>query len=370
MKKSLIVMAVAAALPGVALAESSVQLFGVMDAGVTHQSQGGSSMTGLTTAGETPSLWGMKGTEDLGGGLKASFWLESLINATNGTNGGMQLFERRSTVDLSGNWGAIRLGRDYVPTFENAVMFDPFGAVGAGTPSYITILPYLNITGSQSGTAPGVFANNQITYLYNFGANEYGFFGGNGLTAKLTYSASNNSSSAPGGSSAGSYVGGRLAYFSGPFYGAIAYGSTNLDGTNKLNVTNLGAWYDLGAIKPMFMYGSVKSDLGTITAPAGATSSYWSLAATAPLGKGTFKVSYSALSNNISDAKTNQFSVGYVYNLSKTTALYGTASALSNKNGATGFIAGGAASGGGFAAAAGDATANATAFDLGIRHAF
>src|SRR4051812_4868252 len=140
MKKSLIALAVMAA-AGAASAQSSVTLFGIVDATISHYSGGGQHNTILTNSGYNSSRLGFRGTEDLGGGLAASFWLEAGINNDNGsftsantnntlggaTGGGGLTFARRSTVSLSGGWGEVRLGRDYVPTFWNTTLFDPFG---------------------------------------------------------------------------------------------------------------------------------------------------------------------------------------------------------------------------------------------------
>src|SRR5205085_4224819 len=130
MKKSLIALAVMAA-AGAASAQSSVTLFGIVDAAVSRYDSGGSgdAVTKLTNSGYNSSRLGFRGTEDLGGGTSASFWLEAgLANddgqgaATNSNNqasgagaavAGRQglTFNRRSTVSLSGGWGEGRLGR-------------------------------------------------------------------------------------------------------------------------------------------------------------------------------------------------------------------------------------------------------------------
>ena len=153
MKKSLIALAVLAA-AGAASAQSSVTLFGIVDATVQRvsNSDGGPSVTRLTNSGYNSSRLGFRGTEDLGGGMSASFWLEAGMNnddgqgaATNTNNqasrcrllacNGRQglTFNRRSTVSLAGGWGELRLGRDYTPQFWNLTVFDPFGTNGAGT---------------------------------------------------------------------------------------------------------------------------------------------------------------------------------------------------------------------------------------------
>jgi predicted porin len=134
MKKSLIALAVLAA-SGAAMAQSSVTLFGVVDATVRYVDGGTSgNIWSLTNSGYNSSRLGFRGTEDLGGGLSASFWLEAGVNNDNGTgsatstnntvagsasaNTGTQglTFNRRSTVSLAGSWGELRLGRDLCRT--------------------------------------------------------------------------------------------------------------------------------------------------------------------------------------------------------------------------------------------------------------
>ena len=140
MKKRLLVLA-ALGFVGAASAQSSVTLFGVLDADVSHYSQGGLSRTMLGSSGSTPSQLGFRGTEDLGGGLSANFWLEAALLNDSGagaaTGGGLS-FSRRSTVSLAGDFGEIRLGRDFSPSYWNHVMFSAFGTVGPGAGSSIT----------------------------------------------------------------------------------------------------------------------------------------------------------------------------------------------------------------------------------------
>ncbi|RYF75452.1 MAG: porin, partial [Comamonadaceae bacterium] len=151
MKKSLVALA-ALAVAGVASAQSSVTLFGVVDASISHYEATSrysnanpfalnlgslkQSSTVLANSALNSSRLGFRGTEDLGGGLAAGFWLEAGVNNDEGTGtatgGGLQ-FNRRSTISLSGPFGEIRLGRDYTPTFNNDSVFAPFGTNGVGT---------------------------------------------------------------------------------------------------------------------------------------------------------------------------------------------------------------------------------------------
>jgi predicted porin len=114
-----------AVLPGLATAEPSVQIFGIIDAGILVQdkSPAGGSLTRLETSGLRQSVWGLKGSEELGGGLKAFFNLESHFDTDTGAlhptgdapGSGTILFRRQANVGLAGGWGSITVGRQYGP---------------------------------------------------------------------------------------------------------------------------------------------------------------------------------------------------------------------------------------------------------------
>lgn len=108
-----------ALLPALAQAQSSVTLYGLLDVAVASQNLGNGSVTGLQ-GGSFPSRFGVRGTEDLGGGLSATFQLESELNVDNGSGtaqGGGLNFQRISTVGLNGSFGDLKLGRTYTPAF-------------------------------------------------------------------------------------------------------------------------------------------------------------------------------------------------------------------------------------------------------------
>ena len=127
MKKSLLALAVLGAFAGVASAQSSVTLYGTIDLSAKYVKNTGSDRrVSLSQDGINSSQLGFKGVEDLGGGLKAGFVLLSGINADTGT-ANAKFWNRRATVSLMGNFGEVRLGRDYTPTFWNNTIFDAFG---------------------------------------------------------------------------------------------------------------------------------------------------------------------------------------------------------------------------------------------------
>jgi predicted porin len=390
MKKSLIALA-ALAVAGVASAQSSVTLFGVVDAGISHYTNKGSdalgrgysaSRTALSNSGESSSRLGFRGTEDLGGGMAASFWLEAGLMNDDGqlgqdigwpgkSVGAADIFNRRSTVSLSGGWGEIRLGRDYVPTFWNDTIFDPFGTVGVGTnlitragqtvqalASAATGLPSASVVGA----AEYVRASNSIGYFLppNLG----GFYG------QLMYAFGESDDDWTTGQSisTGDLWGARIGWSNGPINVAASYSETVLadvgtaDLKNKL--ANIAAWYDFGVAKVSLEYSQSKFSAPGLTLPK---ATGWLIGGWVPVGAGTIKASYGNVKLDApgvsADPKANQWALGYVHNLSKRTALYATVARISNKNGA-GITVGGPAY------AAGLTPKNSTGYDFGLRHAF
>jgi len=116
MKKTLIVAALSGVFATAAHAQSSVTLYGLIDAGLTYtNNQNGSHNYKMTSGSVNGSRWGLRGAEDLGGGLKAIFTLENGFNIANGQLGQQgREFGRQAFVGLSSNqYGAVTLGRQY-----------------------------------------------------------------------------------------------------------------------------------------------------------------------------------------------------------------------------------------------------------------
>ena len=117
MKKSLLALAVLGTFAGVASAQSSVTLFGIVDVGIRNVKNGSNpDLWTQSTDGLNSSRLGFRGVEDLGGGLSAGFWLEAGLAADAGnmggsngsaapTNGSSNIFNRRSTVSLMAQLG-------------------------------------------------------------------------------------------------------------------------------------------------------------------------------------------------------------------------------------------------------------------------
>jgi predicted porin len=110
---------------------ADVTIYGIMDIGINGDSSDNDVLRldgGEGTAIELPSIWGIKGSEDLGGGLKASFALESDLNASDGSariTGGDRFWARQSNITLSNDMGSIKLGGIYSPAIIAASKVDP-----------------------------------------------------------------------------------------------------------------------------------------------------------------------------------------------------------------------------------------------------
>jgi predicted porin len=367
MKKSLVALAVLAA-SGAAMAQSSVTLWGVADAGLTQASSAVNKKTQLTNSNISSSQLGFRGNEDLGGGMAAHFWLEAGVANDNGSGGGTNTnnqasgnvaaangtqgltFNRRSTVSLSGAMGEIRLGRDYSPQFWNLTVFDPFGTNGIGTNRMFngaTIIP-----GGTSGTM--VRASNSINFLYNHGKNATYASGNEGFHASVQKYYGENASNAAGNTgSDGNGNGIRVGYNAGPLSVAYANSSTTFASGN-VKTSNLGGAYNFGVAKVMAQ---------TATDKVGATleGKGQLIGVTVPMGGGTFKVANSQYETNAAGNPTaKQMAVGYVYDLSKRTAVYGTYARVTNSGGSATALGG----------TTGAANLSSKGTDIGVRHSF
>ncbi len=346
MKKTLIALAVVAA-SSTAMAQSSVTLFGIVDAALAHVSANGISKTGITNSGLNSSRFGIRGTEDLGGGLKAGFHLEGALNndtgtGANGTSAGGLDFRRKSYVTLTGGFGELRVGREYAPTFWNTTIYDPFGTNGVGQYQGPGILAAAG--GTNNGAA--VRLDNSISYLMS----------ASGFNLHAMWASGENASNVP--AKTNDYLGARLNYAAGPLDVSFAFGKNKgAAGPVDVTYTNMGVAYDMGAFKPMFQYNIEKDD--TLKA------SGWLLGVVVPMGAGNFKAAYSRIDIANSANDWNKFAIGYDYSLSKRTILYTTYATVNNKGLQVASVSNNGLSAG---AAAPGGTSNG--YEFGIRHAF
>ncbi len=359
MKKSLLALAVLGVFAGAASAQSSVTLYGTVDlSGKYVKNDGASKKLTLARDGINSSQLGFSGIEDLGGGLKAGFDLLASIGADSGDLGAGQaigggagkFFTRRSVIKLIGNFGEIRAGRDYTPTFWNNTIYDAFGTNGLGDSSHV----------GQVLSSTFVRADNSVEYYLP--SNLGGFYG-------QVMAATGEKNSATETSNSGRYIGARVGFAAGPFDVAGAYGTQrngNLFG-DSVKTYNIGGSYDFGFMKLM---GYVDRDtVGNVKETRG------SISTVIPFGQSEVHLGYSrgkktvdntAVSPAPSNATTNtvwQAAATYQYNLSKRTAMYGTVSTLKNGDLSANSVGGGNP----FGAVTGPTSKG---FELGLRHFF
>jgi predicted porin len=358
MKKSLLALAALGAFAGSAAAQSSVTLFGIVDLAATWVETADVEKYLLATSGNATSRLGFRGVEDLGGGLRAGFWLEGETfaddgNASAGATAAFN-FRRRSTVSLMGGFGEIRLGRDYTPTFWNWTVFDPFGTNGVGAATNLALGGDLQraLSGTTFGTL--VRANNMVAYILPAGQF------GPGLYGQIQAAAGE-------GANGNKYYGGRLGWAGGPFDVAGSYGLTDcLDTACNIDMTvwNVGGSWNFGFMKLSGFYGEMEAEGNNNKARR----MNWYVGAVAPFGQWNFKASYGGTDgkNLLSNEDASQWAIGVDYNLSKRTALYATWSSINNDGGSSDgarFIVSGQSSG----LTPGN---NSSGGQIGVRHSF
>ena len=299
MKKTLVALAALAATG--AFAQSTVTLYGKIDAGLEFKDVGGVSTTKLQSGNFSGSRWGMKGTEDLGGGLKANFQVESGFNVDAGSSGqGGLLFGRQAYVGVSGGFGSLTVGRQYTPG-DNALGWDAMGATGAmAGPMYAVFTSnYANIDNKATGRQ-----NNSISYsLPAMG----------GVGAQVMFAP--NESDAAGQR----YTGLNVSYAGGPLYAVAAWEQQTTTGAAASNSGWVaGGSYDLGAAKVSVGFAGGTSD-------ASVKDTGWSVGVAAPVGAATLSAGYASETSKTAagaESKTTAFGLNAVYMLSKRTNAY------------------------------------------------
>jgi predicted porin len=345
MKKSLIVLAALGAFAGVASAQSSVTLFGVVDLSANSIKNGKTSIKSMNSDLLNSNRLGFRGTEDLGGGMSAGFWLEGGLAADTGTPAGFN-FTRRSTLSLSGSFGEIRLGRDYTNSFSTVATFDGYGANGLASPISLYLGGYNPTSDLGSGAGTTVRANNMLGYF---------------LPGKLGGLYGSFQHAAGEGVKGNKYTGFRLGYAAGPVNVSASMASTDVAAADKYKSTSIGGSYDLGVAKIQGFWDVRKFGSLKYTTTAVSTN--------VPLGQGEFRFSYSkgnASGGTIGANDSTLWGVEYIYNLSKRTALYGQYGRLSNDGAAKATMVGAGVLGATEAAGG----YSSSGYGVGVRHSF
>ncbi len=225
---------------GFAQAQTAVTIYGRLDLGVhysTNMTPNGSGLTEVASGAASSSRWGVRGTEDLGGGLKALFTLEGGINPDTGTVAQSgRLFGRQSTVGLGGSFGTVNIGRQNSLAYDIEAANEPFGWANLFEDGFI----YDNYTSKRW--------DNSIRYSGKFGA----------VSTGLMYAFGEQAAS----SSAFRNVGASIGYGDGPLDINAAYQETrNRLGTPDHKVIILGGSYQFTGVKFFLDYMNHRSDI-------------------------------------------------------------------------------------------------------------
>jgi predicted porin len=374
MRKSILLVAAAASATA-AHAQSSVTVFGVLDVGLAQvKNTGSAAARGVVTGGNSTGRLGFRGTEDLGDGLTASFWLEGEVQADTGGAAGFS-FQRRSTVSLAGKSGEARLGRDYTPVYYNMLAFDVYSQRGMGIIEYFgpTVAAAQGGAFSSGGAAFNYFRNSN-SLAYFLPASLGGWYGS--VQYSFGERASNTPTSATNSARQGDSLGGRLGYSAGPLDVGVSYMnfhdvSRAASYVDDYTVFNVGASYNFGVVKVLTFVQQERLD-GRGVLPDFKFNTY-AIGASIPVGSGLIRGAVSKYDNKTSTAiasgaDATKFAMGYVYSLSKRTALYADVARVSNKGSATFQVGGYGSSISGVVAPV--AGGKSTGLAVGIRHSF
>jgi predicted porin len=360
MKKSLLALGVLGAFAGVAQAQSAVQIYGNVDAGLVKRTD-----QTLAIGKRANNTLGFKGTEDLGNGLKALFQLEIRYEPDTGSieqgAGGAPrpLFQGQSRVGLEGDFGMVRLGRGLTAFQETSISFEPFHGIPSpvGFQTDLTVAGYTSdplgfVGNSTNRFSNAVFYNSpafagfQInTTIGTKEANQGAAVVGRGSTALPQYPANAEASVTPFSVSG--------TYRNGPVAAMLAYERNAIETRLASIAGSVMATPDL---KLMASY--TRQDRGH-SVLANPKTKAWVLGANYTLGPGKVLAGYGQKSPD-GFVKTKQMSIGYEYSLSKRTYLYVDASV---KDGYVNLNAAPPAT------PAGQST-KIKHFDVGVNHAF
>lgn len=334
-QKKIIAAAALSVISGAAAAQSNVTIYGLIDTGVEYLTNAGAnkgSVLRLSSGAMNTSRIGFRGTEDLGGGLKAVFQLENGFKLDTGAfdDSTGALFNRQSTVGLEGAFGRVVAGRSFTTTYDFILPFDPMGY--SGQYSWVTSAGATPATSTAPVRKDGMLtsASNMIKYQGDFG----------GFKVGATYSFGEVAGST--NDSAKYSLG--LAYTAGPFSvattydrsnGAIAANSNSYDKAASMHLA--GGYQATEDLKFNLGYRYYKKSLATNATPL-RSDLFW--------GGGSYKLT-PALTfigtiyyQNIKDVATAQdadpimYSLRLKYALSKRTDLYASGAFAKAKNGA------------------------------------
>ncbi|AEI80778.1 porin gram-negative type [Cupriavidus necator N-1] len=265
----------AGSLPALAQTSGGVTLYGLLDTTIrysTHEDAAGHGRTQMTDGVLTGSRWGLRGTEDIGGGNKAWFILESGFAPDTGTSQqGGRLFGRTAVIGLDGGYGKLAIGRQYTLAHE---VLSSYEAMAFANNS---------IVGYQGGNYTGLRYDNTVKYIKSF----------NGLQVAAAYTFGE----VPGSIKSGSAAAGSLVYSSGPLEIGTVYQQTQ-------NVTS--------------------AFFGAVPAALASKQTVWGLGGTWKAARAQYYLGYTNNRLDVADYRNNVGYVGTRFNITDALAFIGT----------------------------------------------
>ena len=363
MKKTLVAAAVLAAVSGAAMAQSSVTLYGVADVYLANTSTtnfvapGGASVKitqpRVDSGGFSGSRWGLRGVEDLGGGLKATFRFESGFDISTGASaqGGL-LFGREAWVGLEGGFGTVRAGRQYT-AYDDLYCATDVGYCSSFSPTgggYNMNSPSAtNPLGSGIWGGVGVKNyNGRVNNSISYATPNISGFSGQVVLATNEDKTSNTR--------AGYNNSLRVQYANGPLRVGYAHQAerTMTPAAGLVPASSARIRYNLVAGTFDFGVAAIQAGYNT-TSLAAVRDREYRLGVTVPFGAASMNIGYAAArtqTNGTTTAKGDGFNVAGLYELSKRTNLYAAYNGMRIRS------------------ASGADTAKASTIAVGVRHRF
>jgi predicted porin len=318
MQKKIIALAVAGLVSGAAFAQSNVTVYGIVDTNVDHLTTSGDltasgnlSRTNVSGSGLYTNRIGFKGSEDLGGGMKANFFIES--NLGTDAPAATTLGDRLMTIGLSGKFGSVNLGRQYTPYFNVLAAGDTFAYAGRGSAN--------NVLGAAAAGTAAASIQGTVRQSNSIRWDSPNW---NGFQAAVLWSAgAENQNTATKPYSEG--MGLSVKYANGPL--AVGYAVDRVNAT-AVQTAAVGD-QNRNALTASYNFGMATVVGGYATSKQGDTSSVSSNAATfigvrVPVSAaGLVRVQWAKNDDKLAtNIDSNFWSIGYAHSMSKRTTAY------------------------------------------------
>ena len=289
-----------------AYAQSSVTLYGIVDNGLEYQNAGAGAVVRGVSGGLFASRYGLKGSEDIGGGLQINFQLEQGFSGMTGAaSNAAEAFNRQAWVGVSGGFGEARIGLQNTPQyiFMNPEL-DPVAVMSIGSP--------MNNFNSLT-----VRVNNAISY---FTPTVYG------LSAQFMVAMRDTTTKPTNGLQ---FYNAAVRYVNGPFRAAAGYEqAANAAGTSILKIFNAGGSVGVGAARFFLAYHTERQTDDSVKRDVYEVSGSYSFSSADQLSlMYGYAHDQTGKGNN-----AQQVGLTYSYSLSKLTTLYSSAGFIQNRN--------------------------------------